>query len=63
MSDVYVPGVKSRFNSEKIVDDLMKIERIPRDRTQNNIDTLRVQKGYWQEVGRRITSLRDSKPL
>jgi len=63
MSDVYVPGVKSRFNSEKIVDDLMKIERIPRDRTQNNIDTLRVQKGYWQEVGRRITTLRDSSRL
>jgi len=60
MSDVYIPGVKSRFNSEKIVDDLMKIERIPRDRTQNNIDTLRVEKGYWQEVGKRINTLRDS---
>jgi len=60
MSDVYIPGVKSRFNSEKIVDDLMKIERIPRDRTQNNIDSLRVQKTYWQEVGKRINSLRDS---
>jgi len=60
MSDVYIPGVKSRFNSEKIVDDLMKIERIPRDRTQNNIDTLRVQKSYWQEVGKRINTLRDS---
>jgi len=60
MSDVYIPGVKSRFNSEKIVDDLMKIERIPRDRTQNNIDTLRVQKTYWQEVGKRISTLRDS---
>ncbi len=60
MSDVYIPGVKSRFNSEKIVDDLMKIERIPRDRAQNSIDTLRVQKGYWQEVGKRINTLRDS---
>jgi len=63
MSDVYIPGVKSRFNSEKIVEDLMKIERIPRDRTQNNLDNLRVQKTYWQEVGRRITSLRDSSRL
>jgi len=63
MSDVYIPGVKSRFNSDQIVDDLMKLERIPRDRTQNNIDSLRVQKGYWQEVGRRITSLRDSSRL
>jgi flagellar hook-associated protein 2 len=43
-----------------MVEDLMKLERIPRDRAQNSIDTLQVQKGYWQEVGRRITSLRDS---
>ncbi|GBU28430.1 flagellar hook-associated protein FliD [Treponema sp. R8-4-B8] len=60
MSDVYIPGVKSRFNSDQVIDGLMKIERIPRDRAQNNIDALRVQKGYWQEVGRRINALRES---
>ena len=60
MSDIYVPGVRSRFNSDQIIEDLMKLERIPRDRAQNNIDTLRLQKSYWQEVGRRINSLRDS---
>jgi len=60
MSDVYVPGVRSRFNSEQIIEDLMRLEQIPRDRTQNNIDNLQVQKTYWQEVGRRINSLRDS---
>ncbi|WP_461257391.1 flagellar cap protein FliD N-terminal domain-containing protein, partial [Treponema sp. R80B11-R83G3] len=60
MSDVYIPGVKSRFNSDQVIDGLMKLEKIPRDRAQNNIDSLRVQKGYWQEVGRRINTLRDS---
>jgi len=60
MSDIYVPGVKSRFNTDQMIDDLMKLERIPRDRTQNNIDSLQIQKSYWQEIGRRITSLRDS---
>ncbi len=60
MSDVYIPGVKSRFNTGQIVEDLMKIEKIPRDRVQSNIDALRVQKGYWQEVGRRINTLRES---
>jgi flagellar hook-associated protein 2 len=60
MSDIYVPGVRSRFNSDQLIDGLMKIEQIPRDRVQNNIDTLQLQKGYWQEVGRRINSLRDS---
>jgi flagellar hook-associated protein 2 len=60
MSDVYIPGVKSRFNSEKIIEDLMALERIPKERVERNIETLQVQKGYWQEVGRRINSVRES---
>ncbi|MCL2764904.1 MAG: flagellar filament capping protein FliD [Treponema sp.] len=63
MSDIYIPGVRSRFNSDQIVEDLMNLERIPRDRAQRNIDTLQVQKGYWQEVGRRISSLRESSRM
>ena len=60
MSDVYIPGVKSRFNSEEIIDKLMRLERVPKERTERNIEKLQVQKGYWQEVGRRINSVRDS---
>jgi len=60
MSDVYIPGVKSRFNSEKIIEDYMTLERIPKERVESNIESLQVQKGYWQEVGRRVNSVRDS---
>jgi flagellar hook-associated protein 2 len=60
MSDVYIPGVKSRFNSEKLIEDLMKLERVPKERTEKNIENLEAQKAYWQEVGRRITALRES---
>ncbi|MCL2229810.1 MAG: flagellar filament capping protein FliD [Treponema sp.] len=60
MSDVYIPGVRSRFNSEQTVENLMNLERVPRDRVQQQVDTLQVQRGYWQEVGRRINTLRDS---
>jgi len=60
MSDVYVPGVKSRFNSDQLIQDLMNLERIPRDRAQTNIDTYNLHRGYWREVGNRITSLRES---
>ena len=38
----------------------MKVERVPRDRTAKNIEDLQAQKGYWQEMGRRISTLRDS---
>jgi flagellar hook-associated protein 2 len=60
MSDVYIPGVKSRFNTEKIIEDLMKVERIPKDRAESNIDRLTTEKGYWADVGRRMSALRDS---
>ncbi|GHT63112.1 flagellar hook-associated protein 2 [Spirochaetia bacterium] len=63
MSDIYVPGVKSRFDTEKLIDGLMKVERIPRDRTEKNIESLESQKTYWQEIGRRINTLRDSARL
>ncbi|MDR1574772.1 MAG: flagellar filament capping protein FliD [Treponema sp.] len=63
MSDVYIPGVKSRFNSEKFIEDLMKLERIPKERTEKNIESLEVRRGYWQELGRRVGSLRDSARL
>ncbi|MDR2964843.1 MAG: flagellar filament capping protein FliD [Treponema sp.] len=60
MSDVYVPGIRSRFNTDQIIEGLMNVERIPRDRVERNIDSLQVQKGYWQELGTRISSLRES---
>jgi len=60
MSDAYMPGIKSRFNTDQIIENLMKIERVPRDRAQTTVDTLQTQKGYWQDVGKRAIALRDS---
>jgi len=60
MSDIFVPGLRSRFNTEQLVEDLMRIERIPRDRTERNIDSLESQRIWWQDLGRRITALRES---
>jgi flagellar capping protein FliD len=60
MSDVYMPGVKSRFNSEKIIEDLMKVERAPKEKTEKNIESLEDRKVWWQDLGRRVTSFRES---
>jgi len=60
MSDIYIPGVKSRLGSEKIVEDLMRVERIPKDRALQQIEAYKLERGYWQELGRRITTLRES---
>ncbi|MDR1411072.1 MAG: flagellar filament capping protein FliD [Spirochaetaceae bacterium] len=63
MSDIYVPGVKSRFNTEKLIEDLMKVERVPRDRVEKNVERLKNEKTYWQDVNRRMTALKDSARL
>ena len=60
MSDIYIPGVRSRFNTDKLIEDLMKVERVPRDRAEQQVEAYQAEKGYWQEVGRRVSSLRDS---
>ena len=38
----------------------MKVERVPRDRAEQNVERFQTEKGYWQEVGRRTNSLRTS---
>lgn len=60
MSDIYIPGVKSKYDSEKLIEDLMKLERVPKERAQKEIDTLETQKTVWRDVGRRISTLRES---
>ncbi|GMO48135.1 MAG: hypothetical protein Ta2G_03710 [Termitinemataceae bacterium] len=60
MPDIFVPGVKSRFDTEKIISGLMEVERIPRNRVAGDNEKLEVQKTHWQELGRRITQLRES---
>ena len=44
MSDIYVPGLKSRFDTNKLVDDLMKVERIPKERSEKNIENLQAKR-------------------
>ena len=60
MSDIFIPGINSRFNTGQLVEDLMRLERIPRDRAAGNVERLQDQRAFWQEIGRRTNSLRDS---
>jgi flagellar capping protein FliD len=41
----------------------MKVERLPKDRAEKNVEDLQTQKTYWQNIGQRITALRDSARL
>ncbi|MDR2480707.1 MAG: flagellar filament capping protein FliD [Spirochaetaceae bacterium] len=59
MADISIPGVKSRFDTEKTIEGLMEIERIPRKRLEQDVENLKTQKTTWQSLGRQITVLRD----
>jgi flagellar hook-associated protein 2 len=60
LADIYVPGVRSRFDTEKIIEGLMQVERIPRNRVEENVTALESQKTYWQDLGRRMSAMRES---
>jgi flagellar hook-associated protein 2 len=60
VADIYVPGIRSRFDTDKIIENLMEVERIPRNRVEKTVTSLESQKTYWQDLGRRISSMRES---
>jgi len=60
MSDIYIPGLSSRFNSDKVIEDLMRLERIPRDRAVATIETIQNEKRYWQDLSNTTRTLRES---
>ena len=63
MSDVYMPGLKSRFNSEKTIEDLMKLERVPKEKAEKNIEDMQARRTWWQDLGRRVTTFRESAQM
>ena len=60
MSDLSIPGVgTSKYGSDKIVEALMKAERVPRERAATELKGYEDQKSVWLDMSRRLTSFRD----
>lgn len=61
MSDISIPGVtQSKYGTDKLIEGLMKIERVPRDRAQTQLDTYTKQKAVWLDLSQQTSGLRDS---
>jgi len=62
MSDLSIPGVPgtSKYNTDKIIEDLMEVERIPLKRMEERRDTFETQRAAWQDVNRNLSRLRDT---
>ena len=60
MSDITIPGVTSKFNSDKIIEGLLKVERIPLERLEKRNELNNTRKKVWQDLNRKVKTFRDS---
>lgn len=60
MSDISIPGVKSKYETEKLIEGLMKLERVPKERAEQRLKAIELQRSSWLDLNRRFASLRDS---
>ncbi len=59
MSDLSIPGVTDKYNTQKIIDALMTAKKEPLTRVQKDLDTQQQEKTAWQDVTRQLSGLRD----
>jgi len=60
MSDITIPGVTSKYDTQKLIEDLMKVERIPKTRAEEQLKALQLQKTAWLDVNRSVARARES---
>jgi flagellar hook-associated protein 2 len=65
MSDISIPGTgNDKYGTQKLIEGLMKVERVPRDATAERIKKLQTQKTVWLDFNQRLAALRvDSQGL
>jgi flagellar hook-associated protein 2 len=60
MSDLSIPGVTDKYNTQKIIDGLMAVKRQPLTRMEKELETDKQKKTVWQDMTRKLTGLRDT---
>jgi len=59
MSDISIPGTGTdKYGTQKLIEGLMKAERIPRDKAAEQIKSLETQRSVWVDFNQRLTVLR-----
>jgi len=59
MSDISIPGTGSdKYGTQKLIDGLMKLARIPRDAAAAKIKSYETQKTVWLDFNQRLSTLR-----
>ncbi len=64
MSDIMIPGItNSGFDTDGMIEHIMEAERIPVTRMEEQIDLYEEEKAAWEEIGRRVSNLREASRL
>ena len=60
MSDMSIPGVNSKYGTDKMIEGLMDVERIPLRRLEDQKATYEDQKKIWQNLNLVLSRFKDS---
>ena len=60
MSDISIPGISSKYNTTKLIDDLVAAERIRITKMEENISSLETTRSIWEQINRDFGSLQRS---
>ena len=60
MSDLSIPGVTDKYNTQKIIDALMNAKREPLTRMQKELGLEQQRRTAWQDMTRKLSGLRDT---
>ncbi len=64
MSDITIPGVTSKYNTDKIIKGLVDAEKVRLTRMEKDRDALKSKKKVWQDLKRKLSLLEgDAKEL
>ncbi|MBI9103401.1 MAG: flagellar filament capping protein FliD [Spirochaetales bacterium] len=60
MSDISIPGVTSKYNTDSMIDELMRLERIPLTRMENQVEDYEFERQAWKDLNLNLSKFRDS---
>jgi flagellar hook-associated protein 2 len=60
MSDISIPGVTNKYNTTQMIEEIMKLERIPVDRMENDLELYEFQRQSWRDLNVRMSRVRDA---
>lgn len=59
MAGISIPGVTDQYKTNDTVEKLMKVERIPLTREQNQLETYKTERDAWRDINTKLSNLRD----